>query len=230
MAKASDNEFPSVLFAEQASDVATPGTGNWRLFFKAGGLYAIDDAGTVVGPFGTGAATAAADVSITDAGAYFTGTDVEAALQELGAAGGGAAALVSASMYRSTAFSLTVGSTVTIPFDTDNFDADGITNTSTGEITVSSAGKYQIDARVGLTLSASTERFIIQARVNGSPVMNGTDYTSPGAYPVSLQVGGLVNLAASDVVTIGVNQVSGTARSVNASNLNSFVTIARLGS
>jgi hypothetical protein len=34
-------------------------------------------------------ASAAADVSITDSGGYFTGTDVEAALQELGAGGGG---------------------------------------------------------------------------------------------------------------------------------------------
>lgn len=34
-------------------------------------------------------ASDAADVAITDAGAYFTGTDVEAALQELGAGGGG---------------------------------------------------------------------------------------------------------------------------------------------
>lgn len=34
-------------------------------------------------------ASAAADVGITDSGGYFTGTDVEAALQELGAGGGG---------------------------------------------------------------------------------------------------------------------------------------------
>jgi hypothetical protein len=33
--------------------------------------------------------SAAADVGITDTGGYFTGTDVEAALQELGAGGGG---------------------------------------------------------------------------------------------------------------------------------------------
>ena len=36
-----------------------------------------------------GGAVAAEDVTITDTGAYFTGTDVEAALQELGASGGG---------------------------------------------------------------------------------------------------------------------------------------------
>lgn len=41
---------------------------------------------------GVPAITDAGDVPITDAGTYFTGTDVEAALQELGAAGGGSVA------------------------------------------------------------------------------------------------------------------------------------------
>lgn len=54
MAKASDNPYPSALFVEQASDPATPAASHWRLFFKAGGLYAIDDAGAVVGPFSVG--------------------------------------------------------------------------------------------------------------------------------------------------------------------------------
>ncbi|HET7689343.1 MAG TPA: hypothetical protein VFK41_03125 [Nocardioidaceae bacterium] len=54
--KASDNEFPSVLFDEQASDVTTPGTGLWRAYFKSDGLYTRDDAGTVTGPLGAGAA------------------------------------------------------------------------------------------------------------------------------------------------------------------------------
>lgn len=51
--KASDNPFPSVLFVQQGSDPTTPSTGDWRLYFKSGGLYAKNDAGTVVGPFVT---------------------------------------------------------------------------------------------------------------------------------------------------------------------------------
>ena len=64
-----------------------------------GTLYACSDHGLIYQSDGTaawstwatlgGGAVAAGDVSITDAGAYFTGTDVEAALQELGAGGGG---------------------------------------------------------------------------------------------------------------------------------------------
>lgn len=51
MTKASDNEYPSVLFAQQGSNPPTPASGFWRLFTKSGGVYAIDSAGNVVGPF-----------------------------------------------------------------------------------------------------------------------------------------------------------------------------------
>jgi hypothetical protein len=35
---------------EQASDPSTPTANKWKLYFKAGGLYLIDDAGIVIGP------------------------------------------------------------------------------------------------------------------------------------------------------------------------------------
>lgn len=44
---------PGALFTEQGADPATPAAGNWMAFFKAGGLYVIDDAGAVTGPFAT---------------------------------------------------------------------------------------------------------------------------------------------------------------------------------
>lgn len=54
MTKASDNEFPSVLFDEQASAPTTPASGFWRAYFKSDGLYVVDDAGSETGPLGTG--------------------------------------------------------------------------------------------------------------------------------------------------------------------------------
>lgn len=59
MTKASDNEFPSILFDEQAGDPSTPASGLWRAYFKSDGLYVIDDAGSVTGPFVTGAGSGA---------------------------------------------------------------------------------------------------------------------------------------------------------------------------
>lgn len=52
--KAEDNEFPYVTMVEQASDVATPAAGLWRIYPKSDGLYLIDDAGSVIGPLGVG--------------------------------------------------------------------------------------------------------------------------------------------------------------------------------
>jgi hypothetical protein len=93
----SDNEFPKLLLVEGAAP-ATPATGRIKLYAKSDGLlYWKDDAGTEYAAGGdisahTGDTTDAHDasaISIVDSGAYFTGTEVEAALQELGAAAGG---------------------------------------------------------------------------------------------------------------------------------------------
>jgi hypothetical protein len=97
---ASENVFPEVLLEEVAAPAAAA-TGQVRLYTKSGGtLYSKDDAGAET-DYAAGASSAAAHIadtgdahdasaiSIVDAGTYFTGTDVEAALQELGAGGGG---------------------------------------------------------------------------------------------------------------------------------------------
>lgn len=39
---------------EQGSNPSTPATNKWKLFFKSGGLYIIDDAGNVAGPLKVG--------------------------------------------------------------------------------------------------------------------------------------------------------------------------------
>lgn len=48
-----DGEFTlvnAISMVEQVADVPTPDTGKWKVFFKSGGLYIIDDAGAVTGP------------------------------------------------------------------------------------------------------------------------------------------------------------------------------------
>ena len=49
---------PELLFDEQGSDPTTPATDFWRLYAKAGGIYARNDAGTVVGPFASAGSVA----------------------------------------------------------------------------------------------------------------------------------------------------------------------------
>lgn len=45
---------------EQGTDPSTPAASKWALYFKSGGLYYIDDAGSVTGPLGTGGGGSAA--------------------------------------------------------------------------------------------------------------------------------------------------------------------------
>lgn len=45
-----------LIMQEEVSNPSTPATGKWKVFFKSDGIYIIDDAGVVTGPFGTGGA------------------------------------------------------------------------------------------------------------------------------------------------------------------------------
>lgn len=97
MTQAEDNKYPYLTFIEHV-DPSTPAAGTARLFVDSadGLLKMIDDADVVteLSP-GSGLAAHLADttdahdasaVSIADAGGYYTGTTVEAALQEAYAA------------------------------------------------------------------------------------------------------------------------------------------------
>lgn len=45
-------------YTEQGSAPSTPSTGHWRVFTKSDGLYIVDDAGAVTGPFVSNASAA----------------------------------------------------------------------------------------------------------------------------------------------------------------------------
>jgi len=80
MAKISDNAIiNSVRMAQQSSDPATPASGYWQLFFKSGGLYARNSAGTVVGPFATGTGDVATDAIWDAKGDLAVGTGANTA-------------------------------------------------------------------------------------------------------------------------------------------------------
>lgn len=59
MAKGSDNQFPSILMVEQASDPTTPAAGMRRIYWKTDNkFYVRDESGTVTeiaGGTGSGA-------------------------------------------------------------------------------------------------------------------------------------------------------------------------------
>jgi hypothetical protein len=62
--KISSAEIESLLFEEQLANVGAPPPGFWRVFFKGGGLYIVNSANTVLGPFATTTALAAEVASL----------------------------------------------------------------------------------------------------------------------------------------------------------------------
>jgi hypothetical protein len=86
--KGSENPFPHVLLEEVATDgsaTGTPAADFRHLFLGEDGALHLKDSAAAVTDVGGAGAVAAEDVTITDSGTYYTGTDVEAALQEIGA-------------------------------------------------------------------------------------------------------------------------------------------------
>ena len=52
MASLENANIPVIKFVERASAPSTPGSNDWKLYFKAAGLFVVDDAGAELGPFG----------------------------------------------------------------------------------------------------------------------------------------------------------------------------------
>lgn len=100
----------------------------------------------------TSAAHAASAISVADSGGYFTGTDVEAALQELGAGGGGGGLFDAYAHIRDEKTANTSGGTPTTgsfqtrTLNTEVSDPSGIVSLSSNQFTLG-AGTYWIKAR-----------------------------------------------------------------------------------
>ena len=52
MASLENANIPVIKFDEVASAPATPATGDWKVYFKAAGLFIVDDTGAELGPLG----------------------------------------------------------------------------------------------------------------------------------------------------------------------------------
>lgn len=195
------------------------------IFGSAGGAedgtYRVTALTGVVGDYTkiSDATNTAAEVAIIDAGGYFASTDVEGALQELGA--GGSVVHVEASSNAGQ--SVTGGSTLLQYEDITHNIGGGWDGLNT--FTAPEAGEYYI--RAGLTLTNNLAYPYIQ--VNGTRIAYGNKASASGA---NSEVNASLRLAALDQITFRSNH-SASDGSNPASRSGSpwlnYLTITKVG-
>lgn len=176
----SNNEFPSVLFAEQASAPTTPGTGLWRAYFKSDGLYIVDDAGTETGPLSTGGSlpTLVSDkVTLTSGNVSITGTTfIDVTGLSITVTTGARRCLVG---YAGSVFHATSGATGRLDLAIDGTRVGG-TNGGLMEFKTATTNQYGNGSFTFLTdtLTAASHTFKIQANTSVGTfqiIADGTD-------------------------------------------------------
>lgn len=183
MAKASEIEIPSLLFDEQAAAPATPAAGFWRAYFKADGLYVIDDAGAEVGPLGVGGGAAA----FIGARAYHSTTQ---------------------SITNSTDTALLFN---TEEYDTDTIHSTA-SNTGRFVVPAGMGGKWRFTGNASLSaLASGSGTFNLKFRINGTTDVKGAAERKERVAGVILEsnLTATLDLAAGDYVELVLNSSGG---------------------
>lgn len=186
MTRASNNPFPSALFAELAAKPDTPAAGFWRIYAKADGFYVVDDAGVETGPFGAGGS-----------GASFKGARVRHSVAQ--------------SIPNATITALAFDSE---RYDTDGFH-DPATNNSRLTIPAGEGGTYFLAGAVGFVSNATGERQF-RFLLNGTTLLTVLEIQASSVGPVYFPLATEYELAAGDYVELVVYQNSGGALNVPA--------------
>ncbi len=140
--------------------------------------------------------------------------------------------LAHAKGYRNAAWTNpgAINTFVTVPFDTEVYDSGTIFDPANGNFTVPSAGIYVAQSRISIGTAANSERFILSVFVNGSEGDRGSDsFALTGdLLSVDLTVYSEISLAANDVVTFRLRQLSGTLRAIEVGASFAYATVRQV--
>lgn len=207
MAKISSDAatIDAVNMVEQASDPAAPATGRWKYYFKAGGLYIIDDAGVVTGPLGvtgSGGGDVATDTLWDALGDLAVGTGTDSAVrvpvgtdgEVLVADSGEAAGVKWAPVTRHITFG--VNGTLVVGAGSVRFYAPF------------ACTLVRVQTAVGVAPTGAS--VIVDANKNGTTIFTAQanrPAIAASAYVSSWVAPDVTTLAAGDYVTVDVDQV-----------------------
>jgi hypothetical protein len=169
---------------------------------------AIEEVATEAG----GAAPDADAVAITDVGGYYTGTDVEAALQEIGAAGvgGGSSLFRGCRLTKSADQSVTASTFAAVTWDQEDIDTDGFhdTTSNTSRLTIPTGlgGVYRVTGTLAFSSVSDQNDQIVALYINGvedvtSRIRLGASYAN-STTSINIPFSWLVQLAAGDYIEV----------------------------
>jgi len=134
-----------------------------------------------------------------------------------------------ARMYRNAALTLPSGggAPTLVAFDTDNFDASSITNTTTGVMTPGVAGYYFIKSAVRGLAAGVDKYYRIYIYVNGA-IASRADGQSSFNTRLTLSISDLLYVGATDTVDIRVYHGLGANLTVETGSANTHFSIHRV--
>ena len=111
--------------------------------------------------------------------------------------------------YRTASLSLPPGAFTVVPIDTVYFDPAALISRSTGEITPTEAGYYQVNASLSISMSESSVDTVVLILKNGALVSAGSGASSTGAYLVSAVSDVIYMNGTTDYLQLAVYTYSG---------------------
>lgn len=236
-------------YTEQGSAPTTPSTGHWRVFTKSDGLYVVDDAGSVTGPFisSAGSGAVATDTIWDAAGDLVVGTGANTGAKLTVGSAGALLEVVSgtpawrghvgASYSTNAGTSIATGTgLVIVDFEDSVYDPQSaVTVGASWHYTAPYDGYYRVAAMVLFAANtgwANAERGLLQVFKNTSAyrtIDRKDNYNSGGSNLNMLLTGStMVQLAAGDTVDIRVSQNSGGSIALNGAADSNWVDITRV--
>lgn len=142
---------------------------------------------------------------------------------------------ISVSAYLENAYSVPDSSSQVLAFDALEYSdwSGGKFDTQTGEFTVPAAGKYHVSASCGFqTGFSSGGRISLKIWVDEGGSASTRARNSIGVvhdYPSNVQISKTLDLATDDVVSVYVEQVSGSSQDLESGTAETYITIDKIG-
>lgn len=103
--------------------------------------------------------------------------------------------------------------TTVIDFTIETYDNAGLASTSTNEITIRRSGRYMCTFSCGIASGAVVEQWNLNLRKNGSDIRSSTQLPAAFSSNIVNNVGAILDLVATDILTCSVVQQSSDSSS-----------------